>query len=92
MTLCETNIAGWNITIFNRKIYIFNGSVFQPAMLDDPGGVPSRVNDPSISHLSTRVSEVEIRKAPIDSEKGVKSTYFLGMSRTGRKVKLGFQW
>ena len=30
--LVVPNIAGWNIPIFNRK-YIFNGSIFQPAML-----------------------------------------------------------
>ena len=29
----QTNIAGWNITIFNRK-YILKRSIFQPAMLD----------------------------------------------------------
>ncbi len=34
ITLQYTNIAGWNITIFNRK-YIFNpgAPIFQPAML-----------------------------------------------------------
>ena len=33
-----TNIAGWNITIFNRKyIHLHSGApIFQPAMLDDP--------------------------------------------------------
>ena len=35
LTLWQTNIA-MEYHMFNRK-YIFKGSIFQPAMLDDPG-------------------------------------------------------
>ena len=64
VTLWQTNIAGWNITIFNRK-YIFNPGPFSIAML-----VYRSVNDLEFhdglainSSSETQISQSKIARA-----------------------------
>ena len=54
-TLWQTNIAGWNIPMFSKKIHLQSGSIFQPAMLDDPGvlklQLPVATNDMTVKQI-----------------------------------------